>query len=445
MMTACNASTVATAEWLRRHAADTPQRMAVCCAGRAITYGQLLDEALALAATLDHGPRLVVLRDTQDADFIVRYLAVHLAGKVAVPIDAAMPQAAVSRITGMTSADAVPDGVADVLFTTGTTGRPKGVMVGHRAIAANAENLVEAQGYHAGLTFVASGPLSHIGTLSKIWPTLLAGGTLHITRGMKDAHALLRAIETAQGRAATFLVPASIRILLALDRRRLSAAASKVEFIETGAAPITAADMRLLRETLPASRLYNTYASTETGIIATHDYGTGECLPGCLGRPMRHSRFFIAPDGRVACQGPTLMTGYLADEQLTASVLRDGTLYTGDTGHIDASGRLHLEGRHDDVINVGGYKVQPAEVENAAMAAGGLKECVCVACAHPIAGAALKLIVVPDGTAPFDARQLARQLRAVLEPYKVPSQYEQAEAVARTRNGKIDRKHYRKP
>lgn len=444
MMTAATASTASTSEWLRRHAADTPGRVAVSCATRSLTYRQLLDEALALAATLAHGPRLVMLRDTQDADFLVRYLAIHLAGKVAVPIEAAMPDVAVSRIKALAETAPVPDGVADVLFTTGTTGQPKGVMVGHRAIEADAENLMGAQGYHAGLTFVASGPLSHIGTLSKIWPTLLAGATLHITQGMKDADALLRAFETAPGRAATFLVPASLRILLALDRRRLSAAADKVEFIETGAAPMTAADMRLLCETLPQSRLYNTYASTETGIIATHDYATGECLPGCLGLPMRHSRFFITADGRVACQGPTLMTGYLADEALTASVLRDGILYTGDTGHIDAQGRLHLEGRHDDVINVGGYKVQPSEVENAAMAAGGLKECVCVACAHPIAGEALKLIVVPDGTKPFDARQLASYMRTVLEPYKLPSRYEQAEAVARTYNGKIDRKHYRK-
>ncbi len=442
-MTAGKTVPVPTAEWLRRHAADAPDRVAVCCAARQITYRQLLDEALALARTLAPGQRFVLLRDTQDAHFIVRYLAAHLAGKVAVPIDAAMPGAAADRIKSLTCAARVPHGVADVLFTTGTTGQPKGVMESHRAIAADAENLVEAQGYHAGLTFVASGPLSHIGTLSKVWPTLLAGGTLHVTKGMKDADALLRAFETAPGRAATFLVPASIRILLALDRRRLSAAAHKVEFVETGAAPMTAADMRLLRETLPQSRLYNTYASTETGIIATHDYSTGECVPGCLGRPMRHSRFFTTPDGRVACQGPTLMTGYLADDLLTASVLRDGILYTGDTGHIDASGRLHLEGRHDDVINVGGYKVQPSEVENAAMAAGGLKECVCVACAHPIVGAALKLIAVPDGTVPFDARRLARHLGAVLEPYKVPSRYEQAEAVARTYNGKIDRKHYR--
>ncbi len=444
-MTVATTSTASTSEWLRRHAADTPNRVAVTSAARSLTYGQLIDEALALAATLAPDQHLVMLRDTHDADFLVRYLAVHLAGKVAVPIDAAMPEAAVSRIKSMAEAARVPDGVADVLFTTGTTGRPKGVMVSHRAIEADAENLVEAQGYHAGLTFVTSGPLSHIGTLSKIWPTLLAGGTLHIMQGMKDADALLRAFETAPCRAATFLVPASIRILLAIDRRRLSAAADKVEFIETGAAPIAAADMQILRETLPQSRLYNTYASTETGIIATHDYATGECLPGCLGLPMRHSRFFITPDGRVACQGPTLMTGYLADEALTASVLRDGILYTGDTGSIDAQGRLHLEGRRDDVINVGGYKVQPSEVEDAAMAAGGLKECVCVACDHPIAGTALKLIVVPDGTKPFDARQLARHLRTVIEPYKLPSRFELADSVARTYNGKIDRKHYRQP
>jgi acyl-CoA synthetase (AMP-forming)/AMP-acid ligase II len=243
---------------------------------------------------------------------------------------------------------------------------------------------------------------------------------------------------------ATFLVPASIRMLIQFSSEQLAKVADKMDFIETGAAAIAQADMEKLCELLPKTRLYNTYASTETGIIATYNYNHGKCIAGCLGRPMKHSRLLITEGGLIACQGDTLMSGYVGDPERTATILRDHTVYTSDIGIIDEEGQLHLKGREDDVINVGGFKVAPTEVEDAAMAFDKLKDCICISTDHPITGRALKLLVVMNDGELLNKRQLALHLKERLEPYKVPMLYEQVEKVARTFNGKLDRKAYQK-
>lgn len=397
-------------------------------------------------------------------------MAIHMAGAAAAPLEHDISEERFDEIARLLAATPVPEGTADVLFTTGTTGRSKGVIMSHRTILADAENLIDGQGFTPDIVFVISGPLNHIGSLSKIWPVIMQGATLYITNGMKNVEEFFTALNYTPHKKtlpsggagvgfATFLVPASIRILLQFSHDRLASYASKIDFLETGAAPMMQSDMEELCRVLPHTRLYNTYASTETGIITTYDYNNGKCQAGCLGRPMKHARLFITPEGFIACQGPTLMTGYIGDPELTATVLRPypepsnhqhpttntqhPTLFTADRGFIDDEGMLHLLGRDDDTINVGGFKVAPTEVEDIAMSLPNVADCVCIAADHPIAGRALKLLVVMTDGAVFDKRTIARYLKSRLESYKVPLLYEQVERVNRTYNGKLDRKSYR--
>lgn len=431
-------------DYLRRNAEAAPGKEAIRKGARSVTYGELWDMARRMGDEMgDIGGRAVAFRATCEIETVARYFAIHMAGGVAVPLDKAMPEELFGGISARLAATPPPEGVADILFTTGTTGRQKGVMIGHGTIVANAENLVEAQGYASDVEFVVNGPLNHIGSLSKIYPTIYVGGTVVLVDGMRDLGAFFRAIETAKGeRVATFLVPASIRMLLALGRKKLESLGGRIDFIETGAAPMAQADMETLCATLPTARLYNTYASTETGIISTYDFGRGECIAGCLGKPMRHSRMRIGSDGHVECWGRTLMAGYYGDAELTRATMRDGVIRTNDMGTIDEEGRLRLTGRDDDVINTGGFKVNPTEVEDAAMGLAHVRDCVCVAAESKMAGTVLKLIVVTDG-AELDKRALAAELGRRLEPHKVPTVYERAESVRRTYNGKLDRKAYR--
>ena len=406
-------------DYLHQNAQCYPDKVAVVCGDTSLTYAQLWQEVARRAQDF-HPHEVVCFRSSQDIDFLVTYMAIHLAGGVAAPLEHGMPDTLFERISSavahsFTLHSSLP--IADILYTTGTTGQSKGVMVSHRALIADAENLIAGQGFSHDLVFIINGPLNHIGSLSKIWPCIILGATILIIEGMKDLNAFFRALDTPPSsfllppssklKFATFFVPATIRMILQFAPDRLASYAHKLDFIESGAAPLPQTDMQRLCELLPYTRLYNTYASTETGIIATYNYNDKRCMANCLGRPMPHSKILITPDGLIACQGDTLMSGYVGDPELTATVLRDDTVFTSDVGILDEEGMLHLSGRASDVINVGGFKVSPIEVEEAAMASP----------------------MVSDR----------------LEPYKVPMLYEQVDTIARTYNGKLDRKFYLTP
>ena len=428
-------------DYLAQDAAQYPDKTAVICGGKTYSYAQLWQLVQQRAADIPSG-RVIPFRSSQTIDFIITYFAIHLAGSVAAPLEKDIPEDLFAEVSERLSSNAVPEGSADVLYTTGTTGKSKGVIISHRTIVADAENLVAGQGFSHDLVFVIHGPLNHIGSLSKIYPIILLGGTLHILDGLRNADVFFDAFKAA-GKYATFFVPANIRFLLSFDAKRFAELADKLDFVESGGAPLSHADMLQLCEILPRTRLYNTYASTETGIIATYNYNDGRCMAGCLGRPMPHSRFVITPEGMISCQGDTLMSGYIGDPELTATVLRGDTVYMSDYGSIDEEGMLHIGGRESEVINVGGYKVAPTEVEDVAMSIEGIRDCICISAEHRIMGKAVKLLVVMKEGAVFDKKYIARYIAARLEPYKVPQLYEQVESVARTYNGKLDRKFYK--
>jgi acyl-CoA synthetase (AMP-forming)/AMP-acid ligase II len=433
-------------DYLYQNAQRYPSKVAVVCGDRSLTYAQLWQEVE--RRSHDFRPHEVVcFRSSQDIDFLVTYMAIHLAGGVSAPLEHGMPDVLFERISSavanfslFTSHSSLP--IADILYTTGTTGQSKGVMVSHRALIADAENLIAGQGFSHDLVFIINGPLNHIGSLSKIWPCIILGATIIILEGMKDLNAFFRALDYPAKKMATFFVPATIRMLLQFGPDKLASYADKLDFIESGAAPLPQADMLRLCELLPKTRLYNTYASTETGIIATYNFNDGRCMANCLGRPMPHSRVLITPEGLIACQGDTLMSGYVGDPELTATVLRDYTIFTSDVGTLDEEGMLHLSGRASDVINVGGFKVSPIEVEEVAMSNPMVSDCICISASHPVTGHALKLLVVTSPGQTLDKRTLARFLADRLEPYKVPMLYEQVDTIARTYNGKLNRKHY---
>ena len=483
-------------DYLRQDAELYPDKVALICGDESVTYQELWYRVAARAEQLGAEAntailqgsvkgKLVPFRAICEIDTLVLYFAIHLAGGIAMPLEKDLPEKQYQEFCQLAkkyvfkgsissegiSLDSLPEGTADVLFTTGTTGKQKGVLISHATILADAENLIAAQGYHHELTFIICGPLNHIGSLSKVYPMILVGGTIILLDGIKDMDAWFRAMEQPWHQRspktmplpsiqkhsfASFLVPASLRMLMAFSAERLQRNADRIEFIETGAAPMAQTDMERLCQLLPHARLYNTYASTETGIIATYDYNHGECLAGCLGKPMQHSEFVIVEEnedggflevpndkiGRVACKGKTLMSGYLGDSELTASVLRDDRIYTADLGCIDEQGRLRLEGRAGDVINVGGYKVSPIEVEDAAMSLPMVKDCICISAHHRVLGMVLKLLVVLGDGYALDKKAIAKGLRQQLESYKIPMLYEQVDAIKRTYNGKIDRKNY---
>lgn len=439
-------------DYVCQHAANNPSKTAIVCGDKIITYQQLWmsvvkERNMMLSQGYVQGS-LYIFRASQTSDFIVRYLAAHLVGAAAVPLGEFMTDYEIHDIENRFDSiklcyeEGNDENIADVLFTTGSTGKQKGVMTSYRAIMSDAANLITEQGFTSETVFVICGPLSHIGSLSKIWPVLVAGGTIIVLEGIKDMNAFFNAFNYPSNMMATFMVPAAIRVMMQMGKNNLQRLKGKIDFIETGGAAITQTDMEALCHMFPNARLYNTYASTEAGIITTYDYNHNECKTGCLGKPMLTSTLFICDDGTIACGGGTLMSGYLADKKLTATVLRDGMVFTNDIGIIDNENRLHLVGRNDDIINIGGYKISPLEIESVAMTHPSVADCVCCRAQSPIFGTTVKFYYVVAPGMTLSKRDLALFMANRLEKYKIPRIFEQVQSVKRLFNGKLDRKFY---
>lgn len=418
--------------YIHRHAIEQPHRLALVSQGREWTYAQLYEAIVQRAEELSQegirdGETCQLPPATQDHRFVISYLAMIYLG--------AMP----------------------LLYTTGTTGKPRSILFTPEAWMADADNLVHAQGFQRDLLFITTGPLNHFGNLSKLYPTFIVGAALYVMEGMKSLEAFYDALDyqpvnglcDPQDNAlstqplplkrACFLVPASIRMLIQLSGERLRQHRDVIDFIETGAAPISQADMRTLAELLPHSRLYNTYASTETGIACTYQFNDGHQYASCVGPHLRNTEVFITDDdgnrfaadaehpGHITCQGATVMGGYYQ---------------TNDLGYINDEGLLFLTGRANDLINVGGLKVSPIEIEDVALTLPEVKECICIPQPHPIMGQVPRLLIVMAEGHTFDRRAIGLYLKSRLESYKVPLSYEEVDHIARTFNGKPDRKAY---
>lgn len=425
---------------------SSPNKVAAICGDEEITYFDLWENIKSTAAILEkeglQKNRPYVFTSTQDINFIITYCAVHHLGAIAVPLEAGAADERIKSIQDEVTKCEFSDDITDILYTTGTTGKAKGVMLSSTCLEACADNFIHDLHFTSELLFIISGPLNHIASLFKMHPVLTIGGTVCILDGLKDLNAFFDIFNLPYRKFATFLVPASIRMLLQFSYDEIAIVSDKIDFIETGAAPITRSDMQQLAEALPNSRLYNTYGGTEIGCVSTYNFNDGKYMEGCIGRPMKNSSVEVTEDGNVIVSGKTIMSGYVNDEQNTRQVLRDGKIHGSDLGYVDESGMIHLKGRQGDVINVGGFKVDPVEVESAASSHPSVKDCICIRATHPVIGTVLKLLLVPAPGAEFNKRELALHIKSRVEPHKVPTYYEVVEEISRTYNGKLNRKNY---
>lgn len=428
-------------EYLFKSAERFPEKVFVICGDKSITYADFCAK-VEKEATHYQPRKLIVFRASQTIDFLITFFAILKADAIAVPFECSIPDDVLRNYEQSLAQTAVERDVAIVLYTTGTTGKSKGVMISHRAIEASAQNLVFGQRYDSDITFVINGPLNHIGSLSKVWPIVMNGGSLYVLEDLKSMDELFKALELSNTKVATFMVPAGLRMLMQFGSDRLSAYKNKIDFIETGAAPISKSDMERLHALLPETRLYNTYASTETGVVSTYEFSKYGCVEGCLGKPLPNSSINITESGLISVTGDSIMTGYINDEDLTSTTLRDNAIFTSDCGYIDDLERLNLKGRNDDVINVGGYKVAPTEIENLVLAIDGIENCICIPDTHPILGTIVKLLYKCAEGCTITPKEIASYLGTKVEKYKVPQAYAAVSSIKRTYNGKLDRKYY---
>jgi len=247
------------------------------------------------------------------------------------------------------------------------------------------------------------------------------------------------------------MVPAGVALLRRVTGDLLRSAASQLRYLELCAAPIAPELRAWLLEALPNTRVLHSYGLTEASRACFVDLRSELSRRGSVGTPSPNVDVEIRDadgrplpantEGEVYVRGAMVMREYWKQPELTAAVLHEGWMKTGDLGVADAQGGIHLRGRASEMINVGGMKVAPAEVERLLVALPGITEAACAGVPDPngISGQRVKAFVVasPEVSTKGVIEALRRQ---GIEPYKIPIAIEHIAAIPRTASGKVLRR-----
>lgn len=344
----------------------------------------------------------------------------------------------------------VSNACSEIVFTTGTTGKSKGVMLSSRCLEVYLEAMNPSFRLGEDSVFLATTPLNHVGGMHRVHQCMAAGSEIILMDGIRDLRAFFGAINK-YGVTHTYLPPASVKLLITLAKKEIAKLDGKLQFIYTASAPFPVKDIETLMDLLPHVHLHQGYGSSETGSICNCCYNApGESID-CLGKPYPSVEVILSDaegnvitepykEGFIRSRSGMNMIGYYKEPELTAEVLRDGFIYSSDLMFFDDRGGLHFAGRGDDVINVRGFKVSPTEIENVALNHPSISDCVCIPYEDKNLGCTVKLLVKLYAEYSLDVEDISRFLSKELESYKVPQFIEEIESVKRTAIGKIDRK-----
>ncbi|WP_369816360.1 FadD3 family acyl-CoA ligase [Mycobacterium sp. 852014-50255_SCH5639931] len=251
--------------------------------------------------------------------------------------------------------------IADVIFTSGTTGRPKGAMMNHRQTLRMYEEWATLADLRQGDRYLQINPYFHtFGLKAGLITSFLRGATM-LPVAVFDVDTVVNLIERER---VTMLPgpPTLYHSLLTIgDKTKLSTLRAGV----TGAADIPVELVRRIHDELPFQTLMTGYGLTEAGNVTLSRPGDSfEDVATTAGLPCEGVEVRIADDGEVLVRGYGVMQGYLDDPAATAEAIdTDGWLHTGDLGRLDAAGRLRIDGRKKDMFIVGGFNAYPAEIE----------------------------------------------------------------------------------
>jgi malonyl-CoA/methylmalonyl-CoA synthetase len=342
-----------------------------------------------------------------------------------------------------------------VLYTSGTTGAPKGALITDRNIASNLDMLARAWAWTDRDVVVHALPLFHVhGLVLGVFGSLRRGGTLRWVPRFSPEDVGAALAEHAP--AVLFAVPTMYHRLCeaAEQAPALAGALRSARLLVSGSAPLSVADHRRL-EHLTGQRAVERYGLTETLINCSTREG-GDRRPGSVGPPLdgvelrlvddaRAPLTAAAPDepGEIAVRGPHVFAGYLGDEAATRAVLdAEGWFYTGDIATRDPDGELRIVGRRStDIIKCGGFKVGAGEVEAALLEHPAIAEAAVIGAPDPDLGERIVAFVV--ARAPVDARALEDHVAGRLSPHKRPRDVRFVDALPRTPLGKVQKTRLR--
>jgi acyl-CoA synthetase (AMP-forming)/AMP-acid ligase II len=352
---------------------------------------------------------------------------------------------------GSTTHKAVPDAgdsPAMILYTSGTTGRPKGVTLSHRNLARNVASIIEYLDLTAADSIVSVLPFYYSYGNSVLNTHLVSGGRVVLEPNLVFPHAVVETID--RERVSGFSgVPSTYALLLArVDLGRYDL--GSLRYLTQAGGPMPVATVQRLRAAVGHARLFVMYGQTEATARLTwlppealdRKIGSaGIAIPGVELEIRSETGRVAGTDelGEVWVRGENVMLGYWRDAVQTAEVLQDGWLKTGDMGRLDRDGYLFLEGRRADMIKVGAHRIYPKDVEEAVAELPGIAEVAAAGVDDDILGQAIKVFIVPAAGGAIDLMSVQAHCRARLATYKIPKYFEFVDALPKTASGKVRR------
>jgi fatty-acyl-CoA synthase len=348
------------------------------------------------------------------------------------------------------------------MYTSGTTGRPKGAVLTHQAVNANITQTRLRQSMRDGERLLTAMPLFHAGAAVRVFNVVACGATLRLMLKFDETEAVRVLAE--ENVAVVAAVPAMIQRMLEVP----SAAERTYPALRTiayGASPISVATLSRAMDVFDCG-FYQAYGQTETTSSVTglseNDHrrarqGRPDLLMSC-GRPHAGTQIEIVDDddksvpvgtvGEIRVRGPQMMHGYWDRPDANAVTLRDGWLYTGDAGYLDAEGYLFIADRKTDMVISGGENVYPKEIENVLFDIPGVSEAAVIGVPDTLWGEALKAFLVlaedVDAGSVTESSAIAH-CRDHLAGYKVPKTVEFRIDLPRTASGKVQKHILREP
>jgi acyl-CoA synthetase (AMP-forming)/AMP-acid ligase II len=340
-----------------------------------------------------------------------------------------------------------PDDPSDVMFTSGTTGSAKGVVMTHRKTLRAYLDWCDWVDLRAGDRYLIANPFFHIfGYKAGCLASIMRGATI-VPVAVFDAGVVLELVERERITA----LPGPPTVFHALlehpDRARRDLSSLRITTI--GAADIPAQLVRRIRAELPFERVLSGYGLTEAGTVTgsrpdddvEHVVNTvGVPLPGLVVRTVAESGADTPPEepGEVLVRGETVMHGYLDDPDATAATIdADGWLHTGDLGTFDPDGYLRIVGRIKDMFIVGGFNAYPAEIENLLLRHPRIAQVAVVGVPDERLGEVGKAFVVLEPGPPVEAAEITAWARGEMANFKVPRSVEVLDALPLNATGKV--------
>ena len=384
---------------------------------RAVVAGRECDQAAATAAEL--GLPVLVGEDL---------IAVRAGGDN----DAPMPTA---------------DDIALLLHTSGTTARAKVVAISHRTLAGIARKLITWFTLQPQDRCLNLMPIYNAhGTEAALFPTLFSGGSL-VCLPQFTTDAFFAALQEFAPSWYTGGFTFNQAIATAIDEAPERGAPCHLRFMRSGSGRLPAKARETLERAFKVP-LIESYAMTEAGVITANPMPPNRRRPGTAGFPIAEDVAIVGEDGatlpagkdgEIVIRGPLVATRYENDPDSSAKAFRNGWLHTGDQGHFDEDGYLVVTGRIKEMINRGGDKISPLEVDSVLIAHPDVKEAVTFAMPHPTLGEEVGAAVVLRAGAAVNADGLKRYAATQLAPFKVPRLIKAVDAIPKTPAGKVAR------